>query len=61
MERKIHYNQLSKEQRERLVGCFDSERAPAPILQEQLSIKGAIVGFLCLSALGFVGLLLCSP
>lgn len=57
MERKIHYNQLSKEQRQRLIGCFSSESAPAPILQEQLSIKGAIFGFLCLSALGMAGLL----
>jgi hypothetical protein len=57
MERKIHYNQLSVEQRQRLIGCFSSESAPAPILQEQLSIKGAIFGFLCLSALGMVGLL----
>lgn len=58
-QRKIHYNQLSPELRQRLIACFSGESAPAPILSEQLSVTGAIVGYLFLSLMGLGLLLFC--
>ena len=52
MERKVHFNQLSAELRQRLIDCFKGQSAPAPILEERLSVTGAIVGLVFLSLAG---------
>ena len=54
MERRVEFNALPLEIRERLVGCLGGGGAPAPVLAQPTKILGGAIGFGLLAGLGGV-------